>query len=106
MLILAPSDAPPTDTTYYVDPNGGSSEDAIEVTCRRMEKFEGWFTCVRPQSDVQVSLRCLNISPVHTSYRNSTVKTAKQIDKTLRVLLLARYLKNLLLCCSFTTLFV
>ena len=44
------------DTTYYVDPNGGSHEDALEVTCRKMELYQGWFTCIKPRKSVLVSV--------------------------------------------------
>jgi hypothetical protein len=37
-----------TDSTYYIDPNGGSKRDALEVVCRKMELFPGWFSCVNP----------------------------------------------------------
>lgn len=44
-----------TDSTYYVDPNGGSPRDSIEVTCRQLEKSEGWFTCIKSASVDEVS---------------------------------------------------
>ena len=44
-----------TDTTYYVDPNGGSPEDAFEVICRKMELYQGWFTCIKPRKSIMVS---------------------------------------------------
>ena len=40
----------PSDATYYVDANGGSVKDAIEVVCRKLEQYEGWFTCVKPST--------------------------------------------------------
>ena len=46
---------PHTDSTYYVDPNGGSPRDAIEVTCREMERAKSWFTCIKPAFADEVS---------------------------------------------------
>jgi len=50
-----------------VDPNGGNAQDAIEVVCRKLEKYDGWFTCVKPSVTKIVSqngnsfwwMRCL-----------------------------------------------
>ena len=36
------------DKTYYIDPNGGSTLDAMEVVCRKFETEEGIFTCIKP----------------------------------------------------------
>jgi len=30
-------------------------KDAIEVVCRKLEKYDGWFTCVKPSMDKIVS---------------------------------------------------
>ena len=46
-----------SDTTYYVDPNGGSRVDTMEVVCRKMEKYDGWFTCIKPTEDIVVSIQ-------------------------------------------------
>ena len=45
------------DATYYVDPNGGSNLDALEVVCRKMEILPGWFTCVKPNRQLMVNKR-------------------------------------------------
>ena len=44
------------DGTYFVDPNGGNVEDAIEVVCRKLPEYSGWFTCVPPSMTMIVSL--------------------------------------------------
>ena len=44
-----------TDKTYYIDPNGGSTLDAVEVVCRKFETEEGIFTCIKPTIDNIVS---------------------------------------------------
>jgi hypothetical protein len=57
---LSPSlPPPPSDSTHYVDPNGGSRHDAMEVVCRKMEKYDGWFTCIKPAQDTFVSCRSM-----------------------------------------------
>nr|CAJ43111.1 collagen [Suberites domuncula] len=41
-----------SDNSYFVDPNGGSVHDAIEVTCKKVG--EDWFTCVKPtENDIE-----------------------------------------------------
>ena len=55
------------DTTYYVDPNGGSHEDALEVTCRKMELYQGWFTCIKPQKSILVSVTII-LSPYYHQF--------------------------------------
>ena len=42
-----------TGKTYYIDPNGGSPADAIEVVCKKSEE-EVW-TCIPPTVDEIVS---------------------------------------------------
>lgn len=39
-----------SDSTYYVDPNGGNVGDAIEVTCRKVG--DEWSTCIQPEDGV------------------------------------------------------
>jgi hypothetical protein len=36
-----------SDTIYYIDPNGGSVVDAVEVTCRQVDNV--WSTCLMPE---------------------------------------------------------
>ena len=38
--------------TYFIDPNGGSVEDAIEVECYIIEHVE--WTCIKPQQKIHV----------------------------------------------------
>ena len=54
-IISPPLSSSLLDSTYYVDPNGGSRNDAMEVVCRKMEKYDGWFTCIKPTQDTFVS---------------------------------------------------
>ena len=56
------------DGTYYVDPNGGSVKDAIEVVCRKLEKYDGWFTCVKPSMDKIVSQLCTLSAETFTAF--------------------------------------
>ena len=44
-----------SDATYYIDPNGGSPLDALEVACKTFEDHEGMFTCVKPTEYLIVS---------------------------------------------------
>ena len=37
-------------------------KDAIEVVCRKLEKYDGWFTCVKPSMDKNVSQLCTSSS--------------------------------------------
>ncbi len=39
--------------SYYIDSNGGSIDDAIEVTCKNVDST--WFTCVKPTEIEMVS---------------------------------------------------
>lgn len=43
MLLIGP---------YYIDPNGGSIEDAMEVQCYRIELIV--WTCIEPKQDIYV----------------------------------------------------
>lgn len=36
-----------TDSTYWMDPNGGSVSDAVKVTCRQIN--DEWSTCIQPE---------------------------------------------------------
>jgi hypothetical protein len=42
-----------SDAAYYVDPNGGSVNDAIEVTCKKVDGE--WFTCIKP---TEIEIEC------------------------------------------------
>ena len=44
-----------TDSTYYMDPNGGVRSDTIEVVCRTFDLYSGWFTCIKPATESTVS---------------------------------------------------
>ena len=35
-----------TGETYFINPNGGSIADSIEVTCKNVNDM--WFTCIKP----------------------------------------------------------
>ena len=37
---------------HWIDPNGGSIEDAIEVNCNRIDNVE--WTCIKPEQKVYV----------------------------------------------------
>ena len=60
------SSLPPAEgQDYYVDPNGGSTGDAIAVTCRSINDV--YFTCIQPSND-SVSIEAKNQLHIECSY--------------------------------------
>ena len=72
------------DSTYWMDPNGGSVSDAVKVTCRQIN--DEWSTCIQPETrpednwKVIASTAPLNVYPCSLFYSTAALQVSALVS--------------------------